>query len=664
MHRKVHNQKGRRIIMKKIKMTVGQAVVKFLNNQYVEMDGVENPFVDGIFTIFGHGMVVGLGQALDEDPGRLRVYQGRNEQGMAHAAIGYAKQNNRRRIIACSSSIGPGAVNMVTAALTASINHIPLLLFPSDTFATRQPDPVLQQMEVPSDLSITASDCFKPVAKYWDRVTRPEQLMTALINAMRVLTDTANCGTAVVSLPQDVQGESFEFPEYFFQKRVHHISRQCADAYEIDKAVEVIKAAKKPMLISGGGVRYSEAGQTVMDFAKAFNVPVSQTQAGHSALPDSFELSVGGVGVTGGLAANALCKDCDLIIGVGTRFNDFVTGSKWVLFRNPDVKILAINTSEFHAEKLDATRCVGDAKVTLEAIMAKLKADGYKSGYTNEIQEIREVWEKERLSVLGVQYHGEGFGEGKFVPCVPSWTEKIMNDYVRDIGGTITESNAVGILREEADDDAIVVAAAGSLPADLERLWVTDAKDTYHMEYGASCMGYEIAGAVGAKMAAPKQEVYSLVGDGSFMMLNSEIAVAMQENIKITVVVLDNAAFGCINNLQMGNGVGSLATEMRKRNEATGKMDGEYCFTDFGKIGEGYGMKAFYAKTPEEFREAVKAAKKESVSCIIDAKVLPKTMAEGYESWWHIGVASTSGSAPVVEARERLDKHLAEARMY
>lgn len=650
--------------MSKTRMTVGQAIVKFLNQQYIEFDGKVEPFVDGIFTIFGHGMVVGLGQALDEAPGRLRVYQGRNEQGMAHAAISYAKQHNRRRIIACSSSIGVGAANMVTAALTATINNIPLLLFPSDSFATRQPDPVLQQLEVPNDLSVTASDCFKPVAKYWDRVTRPEQLMSALINAMRVLTDTANCGTAVISLPQDVQGESFDYPDYFFQKRVHHVSRRGADEYELKQAVELIKASKKPMLISGGGVRYSEGGDAVMEFCKEFNIPVSQTQAGHSALPDSFDLSVGGIGVTGGLAANALCKDCDLVIGVGTRFNDFVTGSKWVLFRNPDIKVLAINTSEFHAEKLDATRCIGDAKVTMEALTRELKAAGYRSAYTTEIQEIRDIWEKERLSVLGVQYHGEGFGEGKFVPCVPSWTEKIMTDYIRDIGGTITESNAVGILREEIDDDAIVVAAAGSLPADLERLWVTDAKDSYNMEYGASCMGYEIAGALGSKLAAPDKEVYSLVGDGSFMMLNSEIPTAIQEGAKITIVVFDNAAFGCINNLQMGNGVGTLATEMRHRDPETGKLDGAYCYTDFAKVGEGYGMKGFTAKTPEEFREAVRAAKKETCSCIIDAKVLPKTMAEGYESWWHIGVASTSKSDAVKEARKRIDEHLAQARMY
>lgn len=647
-----------------IRMTMAQAVVKFLNQQYIEMDGIEQPFVDGIFTIFGHGMVVGLGQALDENPGHLRVYQGRNEQGMAHAAIAYAKQNNRRKIIACASSIGPGAANMVTAALTASINNVPLLLFPSDTFATRQPDPVLQQIEQPGDLTITASDCFKPVCKYWDRITRPEQVMSALVNAMRTLTDTANCGAVCISLPQDVQGESYDYPEYFFQKRVHHIARRVADEYELKKAVEIILAAKKPMLISGGGVRYSEAGETVMEFCKAFNIPVSQTQAGHSALPDSFELCVGGVGVTGGLAANELCKETDLVIAAGTRLNDFVTGSKWVLFRNPDVKVLAINTSEFHAEKVDATRCIGDAKVTLEAIGAELKKAGYKSAYTTEIAAIRETWEAERLRVLGVQYHGEGFGEGKFVPCVPSWTETIMNDFVLDIGGTITESNGVGIIREEIDEDAIVVAAAGSLPADLERLWVTDAKDSYHMEYGASCMGYEVAGAFGAKLAEPDKEVYALAGDGSFLMLNSEIATAIQENVKITVIVFDNAAFGCINNLQMGNGIGSLATEMRHRNEATGKTDGAYCYTDFALIGEGYGMKAFKATTPEELREAVRAAKAEKGSVLIDAKVLPKTMAEGYESWWHIGVASTSKSEAVKEARKRIDDHLNEARKY
>ena len=553
---------------------------------------------------------------------------------------------------------------MVTAALTATVNNIPLLLFPSDTFATRQPDPVLQQLEVPESLSTTASDCFKPVARYWDRIARPEQLMSAMVNAMRVLTDPANCGTAVISMPQDVEGESWDFPEYFFQKRVHHIPRHLPDEYELNRAADMIAAAKKPILISGGGVRYSEAGQTVMDFCKEFNIPVSQTQAGHSALPDSFPLNVGGIGVTGTYAANVLVKDCDLVIGVGTRFNDFVTGSKWVLFQNPDIKVLAINTSEFHADKLDAAGCVGDAKVTLEALAEKLREKQYTTAYTTEVDDINRTWEAERKRVLSEQYHGEGFGEGKFVPCVPSWTKEIMEDYIRDIGGVITESNGVGIIREEIEDDAIVVAAAGSLPADLERLWVTDAKDSYNMEYGASCMGYEIAGALGSKLAAPDKPVYSLVGDGSFLMLNSELATAAQENAKLVVVVFDNAAFGCINNLQMGNGVDSLATEMRHRNPETGKLDGNYCYTDFAKIGEGYGMKGITVKTPEELREALRAAKEETGSVLIDAKVLPKTMAEGYNSWWHIGVASTAKSEKVLKAREAIDAHLAEARKY
>lgn len=640
-------------------MTVGQAVVKFLNQQYIEMDGIVEPFVDGIFTIFGHGMVAGLGQALDEDPGRLRVYQGRNEQGMCHIAMAYAKQNNRRKILACSSSVGPGAANMVTAAATATVNHIPLLLFPSDTFATRQPDPVLQQVEQPSDLSLTTNDCFKPVVRYWDRVTRPEQLMSAMVNAMRCLTDISNSGAVCVALPQDVQAETFEYPEYFFQKRVHHLPRRVADDYELNAAVEAIMNAKRPLIISGGGVRYSEAGETMMAFAKEFNLPISQTQAGKSAIPDSYEYIVGGIGVTGGLAANRLARTADLVIGVGTRFNDFVTGSKWTLFQNPDIKVLSINAAEFDGEKLDATRCVGDAKVTLEALTAALKEKGYKSAYGSEIAEVRAEWMTERQRVVDVTYTGEDF-----IPCVPSWTPEIISDYLRDIGGTITESNAVGILRDEIAEDAIVVAAAGSLPADLERLWITDAKDSYNMEYGYSCMGYEIAGALGSKLAEPEKEVYALVGDGSFLMLNSEIATAIQEQKKITIIVLDNTAFGCINNLQMGSGIGTLATEMRYRNEETGKMDGNYIYTNFAKIGEGYGMVPFEAKTPEEFREAVKQSRKETKCCIIDAKVLPKTMAEGYETWWHLGVASTSKSDAVKAARARIDEHLETARMY
>lgn len=645
--------------MKTFTLTVGQALVKFLNQQYIEFDGQEHPFVDGIFTIFGHGMVLGLGEALDTDPGHLRVYQGRNEQGMAHAAIAYAKQKNRRRIIACSSSVGPGATNMVTAALTATINNVPLLLLPSDTFATRQPDPVLQQIEQSHDLSITANDCFKPVCKYWDRVSRPEQLMTAMINAMRVLTNPATAGAVCVALPQDVQGELYDFPEYFFAKRVHHISRQAPDTYEMNALLDAMKAAKRPLVIAGGGARYSEAGEAIMNFCRRFNIPVAQTQAGHSCLPDAFYLSVGGVGVTGGQAANILAKKADLILGVGTRFTDFTTGSKW-LFQNPDVKIVSVNVSDYHAEKMDAIRVVGDAKVTIEALHKALVEANYRTVYREEIDTVRTAWEEERQRLINLQYGQEGFA-----PIVKAGdAERQIAQYVKEIGGCISQCNAVGILREECAEDAIVVAAAGSLPADLERLWVTDTKDSYNMEYGASCMGYEINGALGSALAEPEREVYALTGDGSFFMLNSEITTARQEGVKLTIVVFDNAAFGCINNLQMGNGVGSLGTEMRFRNPATGKMDGAYIDTDFAKIGEGFGLKTFQAKTPEEFRAAVRASRQEKGVCLIDAKVLPKTMTDGYEAWWHCGLAKKSTKDSVTQARQRMDDHLKDARHY
>jgi len=645
--------------MAREKMTVGQALVKFLNQQYLEMDGVEHPFVDGIFTVFGHGMVAGLGQALEEDPGRLRVYQGRNEQGMAHTAISYAKQNNRRKIMACTSSVGPGAANMVTAAATATVNNIPLLLFPSDTFATRQPDPVLQQYEQKYDLSITTNDAFRPVCRYWDRVSRPEQLMSAMLNAMRALTDVSNSGAVCIALPQDVQGESFEYPDYFFQKRVHHIPRRVADQGEIRRAVEMLMKAKRPYVIAGGGVRYSEAGATLQAACEKLGIPYVETQAGKSCTKGSSPMNMGVGGVSGTQAGNAVATKADVVFGIGTRFNDFVTGSKEI-FRNPDVKFVALNTAEFDAMKLDAVRVVGDARANLEIIFGELEKKGYKTAYADgELAGIQAKWAEERKSVLGATYTGKDF-----VPCVPSWTQEIIDDYIRDIGGTIGESNAVAILQELIAPDSIVVAAAGSLPADLARLWKTDSKDSYNMEYGYSCMGYEIAAALGSKLACPDKEVYALVGDGSFMMLNSEIATAVQERKKITVVVLDNAAFGCINNLQMGNGIGSLATEMRYRNEETGKTDGNYIYTDFAKIGEGYGMKGYVAKTPEEFRAAVKDAMKQDCSCLIDAKVLPKTMCEGYDSWWHFGLASTSKNGAIQKARRNIDNKLGSARMY
>lgn len=637
--------------------TVGQAVVRFLNQQYVEQDGVETPFVDGIFTIFGHGMVLGLGQALQADPGHLRVYQGRNEQGMAHAAIAYAKEFNRRRIVACTSSVGPGATNMVTAALTATINNLPLLLFPSDTFATRQPDPVLQQVEQPHDLSLTGNDAFRPVSRYWDRVTRPEQLMSALINAFRVLTNPATTGAVTIALPQDVQGETYAFPASFFEKRVHHIARPLPEKAPLEALAQALSKARKPLIIAGGGVRYSEAGEALMAFSKAFRIPVAQTQAGHSCIPDSFEWACGGIGVTGGLAANRLAQQADFILGVGTRFTDFTTGSKW-LFRN--AQVATINVSDFHALKLDALPLIADAREGLEALQARLTQLGYQSGYQQEVADAKQAWAEEYDRLVQNEY-----GKPGFKPLIAAGQpEQQIADFLKVVGEAMAQPQALHILRQEIAPDAIVVAAAGSLPGDLERLWTTDAKDSYHMEYGASCMGYEINGGFGAALAHPDREVYALTGDGSFFMLNSELTTAVQEGTQLRVVVFDNAQFGCINNLQTGNGVGSLATEMRHRNPETGRLDGDYVRTDFAKIGEGLGYRVWRCNSPESLRTALRESRGYKGCCLFDVKVLPKTMTDGYEAWWHCGLAQTSDHPAIQAARKNMDEHLAEARKY
>ena len=388
------------------KMTMAQALVKFLNNQYVSFDGKENRFVDGIFTVFGHGIVVGLGQALDEDPGALRVYQGKNEQGMAHVAASYAKQNNRRRIIACASSIGPGSANMITAAATATVNHVPLLLFPADAFASRQPDPVLQQFEQVNSLATTTNDAFRAVTRYWDRVQRPEQLMSAMINAMRVLTDTAETGAVAICLPQDVEGEAYDYPEEFFQKRVHRITRPLPAAEETADVFAILKNAKKPLVICGGGVRYSEAGKALEQFCAEFAIPFAETQSGKSACLSSHPYNLGGLGVTGNSAGNDIAKQADVILGIGTRFSDFTTASK-SLFR-ADAKFVTINTSRFDAYKLDAVKMVCDAKEGILALGEKLRACGYRSAYTTEIAQAKQAWDKE-MAFLSAYTYDESF---------------------------------------------------------------------------------------------------------------------------------------------------------------------------------------------------------------------------------------------------------------
>ena len=638
-------------------MTVGQALVRFLDNQYVSLDGKEEKFVEGVFTIFGHGIVLGLGQALEENPGSLKVFQGKNEQGMAHVAASFAKQHNRRKIIACASSIGPGAANMITAAAMASVNNIPLLLLPGDAFAIRQPDPVLQQVEQPYNLTISTNDAYKAVVKYWDRVSRPEMLMSAMINAMRVLTDVTNTGSVCIALPQDVQGESFDFPLDFFKKRVHIIPRQPADAEQLQRGASLVAGAKKPLVVVGGGVRYSEAGAAVRAFCEEFHIPFAETQAGKSAIESSCPYNLGGVGVTGNLAANRLARECDLVLGIGTRFSDFTTGSKEI-FSNPDVQFVSINTSMFHATKLDAAQVVGDAKIVIEAMGAILREKGYRSAYRDEISKAREDWDKEMAFLSSTRY-GEGYE-----PLIKARVPSVIDDFIRATGGCVTQTAAVSIIREEIDSDAIIVGASGSLPGDLQRMWTTDAKDSYNMEYGYSCMGYEIAGALGSKLAAPEREVYALTGDGSYLMLHSELVTSLQEHQKINVLLFDNASFGCINNLQMSNGIGSLATELRYRDEKTGKLDGEMMHIDYAQCAAGYGAKTYTVRNEEELREALRDAKRQSVSTLIDIKVLPKSMTDGYDSWWHVGIASTSRSESVQKAYASKELHRAKARMY
>ncbi|MBQ2758458.1 MAG: 3D-(3,5/4)-trihydroxycyclohexane-1,2-dione acylhydrolase (decyclizing) [Clostridia bacterium] len=635
-------------------MTTAQALVKFLDNQYVSFDGTENKFVDGIFTVFGHGIVVGLGQALDENPGNLKVYQGKNEQGMAHAATAFAKQNNRRKIIACASSIGPGAANMVTAAATATVNNIPLLLFPADTFATRQPDPVLQQFEQPYSLTVTTNDAYKPVCRYWDRIARPEQLMSAMINAMRVLTDPSGTGAVCVALCQDVEGEVYDFPEEFFKKRVHRITRVTAPDEEIEDIANVIKSSKKPMVICGGGVRYSEAGQALVDFCEKFNIPYGETQAGKSATVSSCKYNMGGIGVTGNSSGNDVAKQADCIIGIGTRFSDFTTASKSLY---PDKKIVTINTSRFDAYKLGATKAVGDAKACLVKLTQVLEENGYKSEYTDEFTRAKDEWEKEMEKLSAYSY------DENFEPLIKARQDNTIDEFIKMTGSTLTQTQVLAYIRKNIDKDAVAVAASGSLPGCMQRMWTSESLYTYNMEYGYSCMGYEIAGAFGSKLANPDREVYAFCGDGSYLMLHSELVTAIQENVKINVLIFDNSGFGCINNLQMSNGIGNLATEFRKRDE-NGKLLGSLMPIDFAKSASGYGAVTYTVRTMDELKEALEDSKKQTVSTLLDIKVLPKTMTDGYGAWWHVGLAGVSENQAVLDSYNEKEKNLKKARKY
>lgn len=624
--------------MSTIRLTMGQALVKFLDNQYISVDGKEEKFINGVFGIFGHGCVVGIGEALEQDNHSLKFYQGHNEQGMAHAAIAYAKQNNRKKIMAVTSSIGPGALNMVTAAGLATTNRIPVLLLPGDVFACRQPDPVLQQLEQFHDYSVTSNDAFKPVCRYWDRINRPEQIMTAAINAMRVLTSPADTGAVCLALPQDVQGEAWDYPTEFFEKRVHYMDRMNISNEAAIRAVSLIKESKKPFIVCGGGVRYSEAGEALAAFCEEFNIPFGETQAGKSSVVWDNSKNLGGMGVTGGLAANTIVKDADLVIAIGTRLSDFTTGSKSA-FKNSKVKFLSLNVNDFDAYKMNSLPVLCDAKLGLIAIGDILRSSGYKATYNGEIEVAKKEWNKEVDRLYNKENGANGY----------------------------SQLRALGIMNEELfEKDAIIIGASGSLPGDLQRVWRNRTPYTYHMEYGYSCMGYEVTGAFGAKIACPDQEVYSMVGDSSFVMLHSELLTSIQEGIKINVMLFDNNGFGCIDNLQTSQGIPKFGCELKYRNPKTNKLDagGKLIPVSYAKIAEGYGCDTWTVTNSDELKKALKEAKNSKVSTLIDIKVDFDSMTGGYDSWWRVGTPEVSEKKEVLDARKELESNFKNIKQY
>ncbi len=621
--------------MKKIRLTMAQALLRFLDAQYVELDGTEHKFVHGVMGIFGHGNVTGIGEALEYGGTGLRYIQGHNEQGLVHAATAFAKQKNRLGIYACTSSIGPGATNMITGAAAATVNRIPVLLLPGDTFADRQPDPVLQQIETPWDYTINANSAFKPVSRYWDRIERPEQLMVAGLNAMRVLTDPVETGAVTLCLPQDTQAEAYDYPESFFAKRIWHLDRRPLHSRQLKEAVALLSQAEKPLIIAGGGVHYSLATETLREFAKTFRIPVCETQAGKSAMSWKDEMSVGGVGVTGTSAANLLVKDADVVLVVGSRLQDFTTASKQGFAEN--AKILHLNVSQYDGLKMDRVALQADAKSGLEALHDALQTAGYQTS-----PEYRE-----RIAQLQAE-----------------WNAEVDRLYQLTSAEGNVQTLIVGALNEFMAPEDVILCAAGSLPGDLHRLWRSELPKTYHLEYGYSCMGYEVSGGLGAKLALDQGEVYVIVGDGSYLMLHSEFLTTLKEHVKINVVLLDNSGYQCIKNLQMAHGSVGFGNEFRHREESTGRLTGEITPVDFKKYAEALGVKAFHAENVDEFREALQAAKQEKISTLIEVKVLPGTMTDGYHSWWRVGVPEVSNSKITTDSHQKMAEEIRKARAY
>ncbi len=618
--------------MKTRRATMAQALVGFLKNQHVERDGREQPFFHGVWGIFGHGNIAGLGQALQENPD-FRYYLSRNEQAAVHTATAFAKARNRLSTFACTSSIGPGATNMITGAATATINRIPVLLLPGDIFARRNVAPVLQQLESEHSQDISVNDAFKPVSRYWDRINRPDQLPCSVVEAMRVLTSPAQTGAVTLALPQDVQSEAWDYPEEMFEKRVWHIARQEGDGAMVAKAVEAIRGANRPLIVAGGGVLYSEATEALARFAAGTGIPVGETQAGKGSLAFDHPQNLGAIGVTGTPGANIAAREADLVIAIGTRLSDFTTASK-TAFQHPGVRFINVNVAEMDAFKHAALPVVADARVALEKLGAALS--GYHVGpeYAECIVHWKERWEAETDRLFGLRH-----------------------------GPPVSQGEVIGAVNRASRPQDVVVCAAGSLPGDLHKLWRTRQPNGYHLEYGYSCMGYEIAGGLGVKMAHPDREVYVMVGDGSFLMMSSEIATSIQEKCKLNIVVLDNHGFSSIGGLSQSVGSHGFGTDYRHR-AGSGQLDGAYVPVDFVAVAAGLGARVVRASTLGELERALADMRGADRTSVVVIDVDKEMRVPGYESWWDVPISEVSGLAPIREARARYEQAVKKERRF
>ena len=614
------------------RMTMAQALVGFLKQQYVERDGIERRFFHGAWGIFGHGCIAGLGQALQENPD-FRYYQCKNEQAAVHIAAAFAKTTNRLGTFACISSIGPGATNMVTGAALATINRLPVLLLPGDIFARRNVAPVLQQLESEHSQDVSVNDVFRPVSRYWDRINRPDQLVCSVVEAMRVLTSPSQTGAVTLALPQDVQSEAWDYPTGMFEKRVWHIARPEPDRALLARAVEMTRAAKRPLIIAGGGVLYSEATGALAKFAVETGIPVGETQAGKGSLPFDHPMNLGAIGVTGTPGANLAARDADLVIAIGTRLSDFTTASK-TAFQNPAVRFLNINIAEFDAHKHAGLPMVADARAALEQLGAALAGYRTDDAYRSGIAAWKERWEQETDRLYSLRH-----------------------------GPPVSQGEVVGVVNRVSRAEDIVVCAAGSLPGDLHKLWRTRQPNGYHLEYGYSCMGYEIAGGLGVKMADPSREVYVMVGDGSFLMMASEIATSVQEGYKLNIVVLDNHGFSSIGGLSKAIGSAGFGTDYRCRSNS-GSLDGERVPIDFAALCQGYGARTIHARTREDMEVALQAMRNEKTTAAVVIEVDKEERVPGYESWWDVPMSEVSGLASIRAARAGYEEAVKRERHY